>query len=144
MIYNELANIPIRNYFKAAKGELQSLIKDNEKHKFSELVKAWSDLQAERIECFGISNNVLNELEDMRQMALYVCKMFEDDSIYPDSHYYVLKNQIKNDNFDENNEIEEGKLMQYIFDGTKQILNPLKDTAYTMLMLIDHINNNTQ
>lgn len=141
MLYNSLAEIPIRNYLLANENK-ESLIKDNSEHSNSELNECWNKLIAEKIDAFGFEQSKLNLIEDEIEKAKLLCDWIVSEKTHPEFKYFDLEAKIEDIKSKQSSGmVVEGKILADIYKATKTLLNPISNTAYDLLLIINSINS---
>lgn len=136
-LYDSINSIPIRNYFQVMQGEYNAMIMQGVCTDENVLHRNWQNIQAERIDYFGISEMSKNEIDLEIQKALLICEMWEKELDYPHTQYYIYEKQLESmkKNIGTENIIE-GNIISSIHLTTGTLLCPIKNTAYDLFVCL--------
>ena len=134
MLYNSLCEIPIRDWLLSFE-DRKYLIKDDATHTVEEVNECYYKLLDEKIKHFGVESSIEDSLSNIAQMCeLYIDHIIEGKD-YPEFKYYELEAQMQENS--KPKPISEGKLMTMIYNNYNERLNPLKNTAYDLLIILN-------
>ena len=133
MLYNSLCEIPIRDWLLSFE-DRKYLIKDDATHTIDEVNECYYKLLEEKIKYFGVDSGLDDAISNIAEMCeLYINHIIEGKD-YPEFKYYELEAKMKESSTKK--QMNEGQLLTYIYNNYKEMLNPIKNTAYDLLIIL--------